>query len=82
MIIYIKNKGLGELIEAHSLQGGKIFKTHLQIINSESKSCNTANKSFLRCTQVVNTKTFDCYQTNRTFKVFQKLSCKSSFVIM
>ena len=39
------------------------------------------NKSSLCCTQVVNTKTFESCQTNRTFKIFHKLNCKSSFVI-
>ena len=54
---------------------------HLQIIRGESKSCNTTNKSSLCCTQVVNTKNFESYQTKRTFKIFHKLNCKSSFVI-
>ena len=81
MITYKRNKNLGELIGGHTLQGGKVSKTHLQIIKGESKSCNTTNKSSLCCTQVVNTKTFESYQTKRTFKNFHKLSCKSSFVV-
>ena len=81
MITYKRNKSLGELIAAHTLQRGKVFKTHIQTINGKSKSCNTTNKSSLCCTQVVNTKTFESYQTNRTFKVFHKLKCKSSFAI-
>ena len=40
--------------------------------NKESSSC---------CTQVVNTRIFESYQTNRTFKNFQELNCKSSFRI-
>ena len=81
MITYKRNKNLGELIGGNILQGGKVFKTHLQIIKGESKSCNTRNKSSLCCTQVVNTKTFESYQTKRTFKIFDTLNCKSSFVI-
>ena len=81
MMTYKRNKNLGELTGDHTLKGAKIFKTHLQIIKGESKSCNTANKSSLYCTQVVNTKTFKSYQTKRTFKFFHKLNCKSSFVI-
>ena len=61
MITYKRNKTLGELIEGNTLQGGKVFKTHLQIIKGESKSCNTTNKSSLCDTQVVNTKTFKSY---------------------
>ena len=38
------------------------------------------NKSSLCCTQVINTKTSESYQANRTFKIFHKLNCKSSFV--
>ena len=81
MITYKRNKNLGQFIGGHTLQGGKVFKTHLQIINGESKSCNKANKSYLCRTQVVNTKTFKSYQAKTTFKIFHKLNCKSSFVI-
>ena len=70
MITYKRNKNLGELTGGHTLQGGKVFKTHLQIIKDESKSCNTTNKSSLCCTQVFNTKTFESYQTKRTFNFF------------
>ena len=56
MITYKRNKNLGELIGGHSLQGGKVFTTHLQTIKGESESCITTNKSSLCCTQVVNTK--------------------------
>ena len=81
MIIYKRNKSLGELIKEHTLQGGKVFKTQLQISNGKSKLCNTTNKSSLCCTQIVNAKTSESYQTKRTFKIFLKLNCKSSFVI-
>ena len=53
MITYKRNKNLGELIGGNNLQGGKVFKTHNQIIKGESKSYNTTNKSSLCCTQVV-----------------------------
>ena len=76
-----RNKNLGKLIGGHTLQGGKVFKTHLQIISGESKSCNTRNKSSLCCTQVVNDKTFGSSQTKRTFKIFHKLNSKGGFVI-
>ena len=81
MITYKRNKNIGNPLLGHTLQGGKVFKTHLQILNGESKSCNTTNKSSLCCTQVANTKTIESYQMNRTFKILQKLICKSSFVI-
>ena len=80
MITYKRNKNLGQLIGGRTLQGGKVFKTYLQIINGESKSRNTVNKSSLCCTQVINTKTSESYQADRTFKIFHKLNCKSSFV--
>ena len=72
MITYKRNKN-------HTLQSGKVLKIHLRIINSDSKSCNTTTKLSLCCTQVVNTKTFENYQTKSTFKIFHKLNCKSSF---
>ena len=81
MIIYKRNKNLEVLIGGHTLQGGKLFKTHLQIIKRESKSCNTTNKLSLCCTQVVSTNTFKSYQTKKTFKIFHKLNCKIGFVI-
>ena len=58
MITCKRNKNAGKLIGGHTLQGGKVFKAHLQIIKGESKSCNTTHKSSLCCTQVVNTKPF------------------------
>ena len=81
MITYKRKKNLGELIGGHTLQDRKVFKTYLQIIKGESKLCKITNRSSLCCTQVVNTKTFESYQTKRTFKNFHKLNCKSSFVI-
>ena len=81
MIRYKRSKNLCELIGGRTLRRGKVFKTHRQIINGESKSCNTTNKTSLCCKQKVNTKTFEIYQTNRTFKIFHKLNCRSSFVI-
>ena len=81
MIIYKGNKNLEVLIGDHTLQGRKVFKTYLQIIKRESKSCNTTNKLSLCCTQVVSTNTFKSYQTKKTFKIFHKLNCKIGFVI-
>ena len=81
MITHKRNKNLGELIGGHTLQGRKVFKTHLQTIRGESKSCNTTNKSSLCCTQLVNTKTFKRYQIKRTLNIFFKQNYKSSFVI-
>ena len=81
MITYKRNKNLGQLIGGNTLQDGKVFKTHFQIIKGESKSCNTTNKSSSCCAHVADTKTFESYQIKRTFKIFHKLNCKSSFVI-
>ena len=81
MITNKRNKNLGEHIGGHTLQGTKVFKNHLQVIKGESKSRITTNKSSLCCAQIVNTTTFESYQTIRTFKIFHKLNCKSSFAI-
>ena len=35
MITYNRKKNLGELIGGYTLQDGKVFKTHLQIIRGE-----------------------------------------------
>ena len=37
MITYKRNENLGELIGGDTLQGGKVFKNHLEIIKRESK---------------------------------------------
>ena len=81
MITYKRNKNFGELRGGHTLQGGKVFKTYLQIIKDKSKSCNTRNKSSFCCTQLVNTKTFESYQTKKMFKIFHKLNCTSNFAM-
>ena len=80
-VTYKRNKNLDKLIRGHTLQGEKVFKTHLQLINGESKSCNATNKLSFCCAQVVNTKSFKSYQTKRKFKIFHKLNCKSNIVI-
>ena len=38
MITYKRNKNLGELIRVHTLQGGKVFKTHFQLIKGEHQN--------------------------------------------
>ena len=68
MITNKSNENLVELIGCRTRHGRKVFKTHLQIINGELKSCNTMNKPSLCCTQVGNTKTFESYQTKKCFK--------------
>ena len=79
MITYKRHTNLDNFLRGHTLQGGKLFQTHPQIIKGES--CNTTKKSSLCCTEVVNTKTFESYQTKRTLKTLHKLNCKSSCVI-
>ena len=70
MITCKSNKNLDEHIGGHTLQGGKVFKAHFQIIIGESKLYNLINKTSLCCTQAVNTTTFESYQTKKTFKSF------------
>ena len=76
VVTYKWNKILGNITGYSTLQWGTVFfKTHFQIVNGESKSCNTTNKASWCCTQVVNTKPFASSQSNSTFKILHKLSC-------
>ena len=52
----MKETNLAEFIGCHTLQGGKVFKTQIQINKGESKLCNTTNKSSLCSTEMVNSK--------------------------
>ena len=82
MFNYLKEWGYSEnFVNEYVDKVKNIKRNYLQIIKDEQKSCNTANKSSLCCTQVVTTKTFESYQSKRTFKIFQKLNSKSNFVI-
>ena len=80
MIAFKRSKNLQEIIGGYRVKQGKIFKKSLVRLNGKSMPCSSTRPS-LYCTQIVNTQTFMSQQTKRTHKIFNKLTCKSQYVI-
>ena len=70
VITYKRNKSSQAYWRSHSTR-----RKSLQDSSLNNKQINPL------CTQLVNTKNFKSYQTNKTLKIFHKLNYKSSFVV-
>ena len=57
----------------------KLIKTKNNHHTEKCVSCNLAR--FLCCQQLISTTTFISNQTNKTFKIYHRGNCKSSFII-
>ena len=80
MIVFKCSKNLQETVKSPTVKQVKILKKNLTRLNINSMPCSSTTPS-LSCTQVLNTQTFMSQQTNRTFNIFHKLTCKSQYVI-
>ena len=54
---------------------------YIYIYNIYKRSPCFSNSRILCCKQVMKTEHFKSNQTNRTFRIFQKTTCKSNFII-
>ena len=57
-----------------------MFKAHSKSREGKCEPCNTSKPS-LCCKQVIDTSTFQSYQTQQLYTIFHKLNCKSKFII-
>ena len=57
-----------------------MFKSHSKSRDGKCEPCNTSKLS-LCPKQVINTSTFQSYQTHQLYTIFRKLNCKSKFII-
>ena len=79
-VAYKRNKNLQEIIGGHTIKNGKVFKAHSKSREGKCEPCNTSKPS-LCCKQVIDTSTFQSYQTQQLYTIFHKLNCKSKFII-
>ena len=79
-VAYKRNKNLQEIIGGHTIKNGKVFKAHSKSREGKCEPCNTSKPS-LCCKQVIDTSTFQSYQTQQLYTIFHKLNCKRKFII-
>ena len=75
-----KNKKLRQLIGWNTIEKNKKLLTTNKFTNGKCSPC-FSNSRTLCCKQVIKTEHFKSNQTNRTFRIFQKTTCKSNFII-
>ena len=78
LLAFCKIKNLRQLIG-----GNRIDKKLLTTNKFTNRKCSPcfSNSRTLCCKQVIKTEHFKSNQTNRTFRIFQKTTCKSNFII-
>ena len=80
MSAFHKSKNLRQLIGGTIIEKNKTLLTTNKFTNGKCSPC-FSNSRTLCCKQVIKTEHFKSNQTNRTFRIFQKTTCKSNFII-
>ena len=80
LLAFRKNKNLRQLIGGNTIEKNKKLLTTNKFTNGKCSPC-FSNSRTLCCKQVIKTEHFKSNQTNRTFRIFQKTTCKSNFII-
>ena len=75
-----RNKNLRDIIGTKLIENGKVKRKFTNKIQSKCTPCLVNNRS-LCCKQIVHTTTFRSNQTNRIFRIYHNLNCKSKYVI-
>ena len=68
------------MIGGNTIEKNKKLLTTNKFTNGKCSPC-FSNSRTLCCKQVIKTEHFKSNQTNRTFRIFQKTTCKSNFII-
>ena len=63
----------------HTIKNGKVFKAHSKSRKGKCEPCNTTKPS-LCCKQIIDTSTFQSYQTKQLYTILHKLNCKSKVI--
>ena len=80
LIIAFRKKYLKQIIGSDTIEHNKkLFRSNNKV-NGKSSPC-LSNTRTLCCKQVVSTTSFKRNQTNRVFKIFHNINCKSTFLI-
>ena len=80
IIAFHKNKNLKQIIGSNTIEHNKKLIRSNNKVNGKSSPC-LSNTRTLCCKQVVSTTSFKSNQTNRVFKIFHIIDCKSTFLI-
>ena len=80
ILAFHQNKNLRDIIATKLIENGKVKRQFTNKIQGKCTPCLANNKT-LCCKQVVHTTTFRSNQTNRIFKIYHNLNCKSKYVI-
>ena len=80
LLAFRKNKNLRHLIHGNTIEKNKKLLTTNKFTSGKF-SPSFSNSRTLYCRQVTKTEHFENNQTNRTFRIFQKTTCKSNFII-
>ena len=80
IIAFRKNKNLKQIIGSNTTEHNKKLIRSSNKINGKSSPCLSKTRT-LCCKQVISTTSFKSNQTNRIFKIFHNINCKSTFLI-
>ena len=80
IITFRKNKNLKQIIRTSTIEHNKKLIRSNNKVNGKSSPC-LSNTRTLCCKQIVSTTSFKSNQTNRVFKIFHNINCKSTFLI-
>ena len=81
LLAFRNNKNLRQLIGGNTTEKNKkLLTTTNKFTNGKCSPC-FSNSRTLCCKQIIKTEHFKINQTNRTFRIFQKTTCKSNFIV-
>ena len=80
VLAFRKNKNLRQLTGGNATEKNKKLLTTNKFTNGKCSPC-FPNSRKLCCKQVIQTEHFKSNHTNRAFRIFQKTTCKSNFII-
>ena len=80
LLAFRKNKNLRQLIGGNTIEKNKKLLTTNKFTNRKCLPC-FSNSRILCWKQITKTEHFKSNQANRIFRIFQKTTCKSNFII-
>ena len=80
IIAFRKNKNLKQIIGSNTIEHNKKLIRSSNKVNGKSSLCLSNTRTHC-CKHIVSTTSFKSNQTNRVFKIFHNINCKSKFLI-
>ena len=81
IIAFTKDPSLKQIVGTNTIHNNneKLIKTKINRHTGKCVPCNSTR--CLCCQQLISTTTFKSNQTNKTFKIYHRVNCKTSFII-